>query len=74
MGVGTGIFLLVVGGVLAFGVRDSWDVVDLTAVGYVCLAVGALAIILSLVLQQQRTRTSHTTTVRRDDGEPPAAV
>ncbi len=74
MGLGVGIFLLVVGGVLAFGVRDSWDVVDLTAIGYVCLGVGVLAIILSLVVQQQRTRTRHTTTVRRDDGEPPAAI
>lgn len=34
--------------------QDSWDVVDLTAIGYARLGVGVLAIILSLVPQQQR--------------------
>lgn len=73
MSLGLGIFLLVAGGVLAFGVRDQWSAVDLTAIGYVCLAAGVLAIILSLVLTQQRRRTSHTSVVeRRDDRTPPA--
>jgi len=75
MSLGLGILLLVVGGICAFGVRDQWSAVDLTAVGYVCMAAGALAIILSLVLSQQRRRTAHTTTVedhRSGDGAPPA--
>lgn len=73
MSLGLGIFLLVAGGILAFGVRDQWSAVDLTAIGYVCLAAGVLAIILSLVLTQQRRRTSHTSVVeRRDDRTPPA--
>ena len=72
MGLGIGIFLLVVGGILAFGVRDSWSAVDLTAIGYVCLVVGALALALSLIMQQQRRKTSHTAVVeRRTDGTPP---
>ena len=73
MGLGTGILLLVVGGVLAFGVRDQWSAVDLTAIGYICMAAGVLAIILTLVLQQQRQRTSHTAVVERRniDGGPP---
>ena len=72
MGLGTGIALLVIGGILAFGVRDSFSGVDLTAIGYVCMGAGALAIILVLVLQQQRRRTSHTSVVeRRDAGDPP---
>ena len=74
MGLGTGILLLVVGGVLAFGVRDQWSAVDLTAIGYICMAVGALAIILTLVLSQQRRRTTHTSVVERrnvDGGGPP---
>ena len=65
MSLGAGILLLVVGGILAFGVRDQWSAIDLTAIGYVCMAGGALAIILSLVIGQQRRRTSHTTTVQR---------
>jgi hypothetical protein len=76
MSLGLGIFLLVAGGICAFGVRDQWSAVDLTAIGYVCMAAGALAIVLSLVLSQQRRRTAHTTTVQRrgpGDGVPPAA-
>ncbi|GAA1427231.1 hypothetical protein GCM10009616_03810 [Microlunatus lacustris] len=72
MSLGLGIFLLVVGGVLAFGVRDQFSALDLTAIGYVCMAGGVLAIILTLVLQQQRRRTSNATYVeRRDDPRPP---
>lgn len=73
MSLGLGIFLIVIGGICAFGVRDRWSAIDLTAIGYVCMAAGVLAIVLSLVLAQQRRRTAHTTTVeRRDsDGQPP---
>ena len=71
MSLGLGIFLLVAGGILAFGVRDQWSAIDLTAIGYVCMAGGVLAIILSLILAQQRRRTSHTTRVERHDGTPP---
>jgi hypothetical protein len=74
MGLGTGIALLVVGGILAFGIRDSFSAVDLTAIGYICMGAGVLAIILTLVLQQQRRNTSHTSVVERrniDGGGPP---
>src|SRR3954454_16271763 len=75
MGLGTGIALLVVGGILAFGIKDSFSAVDLTAIGYICMGAGVLAIILKLVLQQQRQRTSHTAVVERRDinggGTPP---
>lgn len=72
MSLGAGILLLVVGGILAFGVRDQWSAIDLTAIGYICMGVGALAIILALVLNQQRTRTAHTEYVEhRDVGGPP---
>jgi len=76
MSLGVGIFLLVIGGVCAFGVLDQWSAFDLTAVGYVCMAAGALAVVLSLVLSQQRRRTANTTTVEErgsGDGAPPAA-
>ena len=72
MSLGLGIFLLVVGGILAFGVRDQLTAFDLTAIGYVCMLGGVLAIVLTLVIQQQRRRTSSTTYVdRRDDTRPP---
>jgi uncharacterized protein DUF6458 len=71
--IGGGITLLVVGAILAFGVRDSVDALDLTAIGYICMAAGVLAIILSLVLNNQRRNTTHTEVVERRDlnGPPP---
>jgi hypothetical protein len=74
MGIGVGITLLVIGGVAAFGIRDQWSAVDLTAIGYICMGVGALAIILALVMNNQRSRTAHTEYVEhRDVGGPPVA-
>lgn len=71
MYIGGGITLLVVGAILAFGVKDKVDALDLTAIGYIGMAAGVLAIILSFVLQQQRNNTSHTEVVeRRDLGGP----
>jgi Domain of unknown function (DUF6458) len=71
MSLGLGIFLLVLGGIFAFGVRDQWSAIDLTAIGYVCMLAGALAIVVSLVLSQQRRSTGHTSTVERRDDLPP---
>lgn len=72
MGIGSGIFLIVVGAILAFAVRDSWDVVDLTVVGYIMLGAGVLALIVSLVMNSQRANTSHREVVERhDDRTPP---
>ena len=75
-GIGVGILLLVVGGIAAFGIRDSWSALDLTAIGYICMAVGVIAIILALVLTRQRARTAHTEVVetRRDTGAGPPPV
>lgn len=78
MRLGSGIFLLVVGAILAFAVRDSIEAVDLTMVGYICMVAGALAVLLALIMQRQRANTSHHEVVdRRESGsrpptEPPA--
>ncbi|GLY28829.1 DUF6458 family protein [Kineosporia sp. NBRC 101731] len=72
MYVGGGIALLVVGGILSFGVSDRVDGLDLTAIGYILIAGGVLAIILSLVLNNQRRNTTHTEVVeRRNTGNTP---
>jgi hypothetical protein len=73
MYIGGGIFLLVVGAILAFGVTDqSLGDLDLSVVGWVMMGGGVLAIVLSLMLQQQRGNTSHTEVIeRRDLGGPP---
>ena len=74
MGIGSGIFLIVVGAILAFAVRDSWDVVDLTMVGYIAMGAGVLAVIIGLVLNSQRTNTSHTAVVEHRDTTIPPQV
>lgn len=73
MGIGSGIFLIVVGAILAFAIApDTWEVVNLNIVGYIMIAGGILALILGLVHTQQRTHTAHRVE-RRDEGPPPAA-
>ena len=54
MQIGGSLFLLAVGAILAFAVRDSIEAVDLTMVGYILIAVGALGLIISLVVNGQR--------------------
>jgi hypothetical protein len=63
MGIGAGIFLLAVGGVLAFGVTDRISGIDLTVVGYILMGAGALGLVLVMLLNGQRSRSSHTTVV-----------
>jgi nitrate/nitrite transporter NarK len=72
MGIGAGIFLLAVGGILAFAVSDRISGVDLTMVGYILMGAGALGLVLVLLLNSQRSRSSNTTVVeeRRDPGDP----
>jgi hypothetical protein len=59
MGIGAGIFLLAVGGVLAFGVSDRISGVDLTMIGYILMGAGALGLVLTIFLTS-RSRASQT--------------
>lgn len=63
MGIGLGIVLLVIGLILAFGVIDLPDsldsVVATETLGWILIAAGVLAIILALVMNHQRSRTTH---------------
>jgi cobalamin synthase len=73
MGIGGGITLIVVGAILAFAVSDSVDAINLAMIGYICMAAGVLALIISLVLNAQRTNTTHREVIERhDDRRPPA--
>lgn len=53
---GGSIALIALGAILAFAVQDRLNDVDLVAVGYICMAAGALGIILSLIVNGQRER------------------
>jgi Na+/proline symporter len=55
MGIGGGIFLLVLGAILAFAVDFRVSGIELSTIGWICMAAGLLTIILSLVLSQRRT-------------------
>jgi type II secretory pathway pseudopilin PulG len=71
MGIGLGIVLLLVGLVLALGAIDlptSIDnAVDSNALGLILIVVGVLAIVLALVMNNQRTRRSTVVEERRID-------
>jgi len=45
MTLGTGLFLVALGAILAFAVRDSIEGVDLETVGYILMAVGVVGCI-----------------------------
>jgi hypothetical protein len=64
MAIGLSIFLIALGGVLAWALdRDVISVVNVNIVGYILMAVGILGLIMSLVINSQRTRTAHRTVV-----------
>ncbi|WP_076263300.1 DUF6458 family protein [Intrasporangium flavum] len=72
MGIGLGIFLLVVGAIFYFTNLDS-NVLNLSSstgntIGIILMVAGALAIILGLIMNAQRTRTQHTVVQERRGG------
>lgn len=68
MGLGLGIFLLVVGAILSFAVpQDTVDFIDLGVVGYILMAAGVLSLLLGLVMNTQRTNTTHREVIDRNE-------
>lgn len=62
MRIGTSIFLLALGAVLAFAVNVELDVVSLDLVGYILIACGVVGLIWAM-LASQRNRRVETRTV-----------
>jgi uncharacterized membrane protein HdeD (DUF308 family) len=70
MGIGLGIVFVVIGLILVLGVvQFDISFVDDVALGWILLIVGIAAIILALVMNNQRSRTKHVEE-RRYDGPP----
>lgn len=65
MGIGGGIALIVIGAILSFGVSDAVEGVNLAVIGYICMGAGVIALILAIVLNAQRSNTSHTAVVEQ---------
>ena len=63
MGIGIGILLLVIGLILLFAIREFpaslQEVVEPTMVGWILVIAGVLALVLALVMNNQRSRTTH---------------
>ena len=84
MGIGIGILLLVIGLILLFAIKEFPDslqeVVDPTTVGWILVIAGVLALVLGLVMNNQRSKTTHVeerrelepAAVLRDPGRLPA--
>ena len=68
MGIGLGIVLLLLGLIMAFDVVriDAVNnVIDTNTLGWILIVVGALAIVLALVMNAQRSRTTTRVEERR---------
>ena len=63
MGIGIGILLLVIGLILLFAIKDFpasvQDVVDPATVGWILVIAGVLSLVLGLVMNNQRSKTTH---------------
>lgn len=53
MYIGLGIFLIVLGAVMTFALNTSVEAVNLGMIGWICMAAGVLAIVLSLALARR---------------------
>jgi len=72
MGIGLGIVLLVIGLILVMGVvQIDIGFIDDYGLGWILVVVGALAIILALVMNKQRSQTKHVEERRYDGGGAP---
>lgn len=70
MSIGFGIFLFVLGAILAFALNVGLDWIDLTLVGYLLMGAGAVTTIVGIVLfSRRRTTVVHDETARRDEVE-----
>jgi uncharacterized membrane protein HdeD (DUF308 family) len=72
MGIGVGIVLIVIGAILLFALNIDLPFVSDDTLGIILIVAGALALIMALVLQAQRSRTRHVEE-KRYDGSPPVA-
>ena len=54
MGIGSGIFIFVVGLILAFALQVQVSWIDLTTTGYILMGAGLVVFVISLVLALRR--------------------
>jgi hypothetical protein len=71
MSIGLGIFLIVLGAILAFALNVQVDWIDLQLVGYICLIAGVIVTILGIVLlvRRRQSLTTQRTSIDPATGE-----
>jgi hypothetical protein len=56
MTIGSSLFLIAVGAILRYAVKDNWQAVDIPTVGLILMIVGAVGLVLGLYLTFVRGR------------------
>jgi hypothetical protein len=56
MTIGTSLFLIAIGAILRYAVKDEWQAVDVPTVGLILMIVGAFGLVLGLYLTFVRGR------------------
>ncbi|NNC11635.1 hypothetical protein HII28_07065 [Planctomonas sp. JC2975] len=62
MSVGGGIFLIVIGAILAFALRVTPTWIDLQLVGYILMGAGAVMVVIGIALMVRKRRSKITKT------------
>lgn len=68
MSIGSGIFLVVVGAILAFALNVQLDWIDLTLVGYLLMGAGVVITLIGIALLVRRRRSVTTQRTMREPG------
>jgi len=66
MGIGVGVVLLVVGAIITFALETDIPFFENETLGIILMVVGALAIVLALIMNSQRSNTRHVEERRYD--------
>jgi hypothetical protein len=66
MGIGLGVFLIIVGAVLTFAVKAQVSGLDLVMIGWILMAGGVVVILLSLLIFMPRSRRARSTAITTD--------
>ncbi|OKL55126.1 hypothetical protein BSZ39_00885 [Bowdeniella nasicola] len=64
--IGFGVFLAVVGAILAFAVADRFSGVNLQMIGYICLAAGVVLVLIGIAMGARSGRSATERHVTRD--------
>ena len=71
MSIGFGIFLIALGAILSFAVKDAMPGIDLTMIGYILMAAGLVtAVVSALMMNRARTVVARRTTTVEDPRDP----